>query len=198
MANLSGYTSVKTSLFVRIQVDEYRVADSNSYTSQVLRFSDHDESIVIDGETYTGLRQFLGVTASTSELRPSRDSVSITISGIPEDSIGEIVYSKIKGAPVRIYRGWFDVATGDLIGSIEGRFFGSVNNYAIQEDYDVVERQASSFIELECASTVGVLSRKTSGRKTNPQSQKKFYPNDVSMDRVPSLRGQKFNFGEQS
>ena len=197
MADLTAYTSVKTALFVRIQVDEYRVVDSSSYISEVLRFSDHDESFVIDGETYTPLGELLGVTASTSELRPSSDSVSITLSGIPQNSIGEIVYSKIKGAPVRIYRGWFDVATGNLIGSIEGRFFGSVNNYGIQEDYEVVERQSSSFIELECASTVGVLARKTAGRKTNPKSQKRFYPNDLSMDRVPSLRGQKFNFGEQ-
>jgi len=48
---------------------------------------------------------------------------------------------------------------------------------------------------LECSSSVGLLGQKISGRKTNPQSQNRFYPSDRSMDRVPTLKGTKFNFG---
>jgi hypothetical protein len=40
-----------------------------------------------------------------------------------------------------------------------------------------------------------VLQNKTSGRLTNPVSNKKFFPTDTCMDRVPGLQGTSFNFG---
>jgi hypothetical protein len=42
---------------------------------------------------------------------------------------------------------------------------------------------------------VNVLENKVAGRKTNPKSQKQFYPSDRSMDRVPTLKGATYNFG---
>jgi hypothetical protein len=34
-----------------------------------------------------------------------------------------------------------------------------------------------------------------SGRKTNSESQRKFFPNDVSMDKVTALESSYFDFG---
>jgi hypothetical protein len=195
MPDLSSYTSVKAGLFVRLQIDEYRTTASSGYTSQVLRFSDYDTAKTINSEVYTPLGELLGVTQSTSELRPTENPVTITISGVPTDNINEIVHSKIKGAPITIYRGYFDVATGTQIGDYGGRFIGSVNNYSIQEEWDVESRTASHLLMLECSSSVGILANKIAGRKTNPQSEQKFYATDTSMDRVPTLKGTKFNFG---
>lgn len=195
MPNLTSYTSVKTGLFVRLQVDQYRTSSSASYTAQVLTFSDYDTSVVINSDTYVPLGKFLGITASTSELRPTDNPITITLSGIPTNSINEIVYSKIKGSPIKIYRGYFDVATGAQIGSFEGKFLGSVNNYSIQEEYEVESRSSSHIVMLECSSSVKILEQKIAGRKTNKQSQQKFYPNDTSMNRVSTLKGTKFNFG---
>ena len=195
MPNLDSYTSVKAGLFVRLQIDEYRTTSGGAYSTQVLRFTDYDTAKTIESETYTPLGEFLGVTQSTSELRPTENPVTVTISGIPTNNINEIVYSKIKGAPIKIYRGYFDVATGVQIGTYGGRFFGNVNNYSIQEEWDVETRTASHMLMLECSSSVGLLSQKIAGRKTNPYSQQKFYPSDTAMDRVPNLKGAKFNFG---
>ena len=194
MPDLSSYTSVRVGLFVRLQIDQYRTTSGGGYTAQVLRFSDYDTPLTINGETYTPLGEFLSITSSTSELRPSENPVTIGISGIPTNNINEIVHSKIKGAPINIYRGYFTNA-GVQIGDFGGRFIGSVNNYSIQEEFDVENRTSSHMLMLECASSVGLLSQKISGRKTNPQSQNTFYPNDTSMDRVPTLKGTKFNFG---
>ena len=194
MPNLDSYTSVVTGLFVRLQIDEYRTSSGGAYSSQVLRFSDYQNSVTINGETYTPLGEFLNVTASTSELRPTENPVTIALSGIPTNSINEIVHSKIKGAPIKIYRGYFTTA-GTQIGGYGGRFIGSVNNYSIQEEFDIESRTSSHMLMLECSSSVGVLSEKISGRKTNPQSQKSFYSSDTSMDRVPNLKGATFNFG---
>lgn len=197
MANLDAYTSIKTNLFVRLQVDQYRTTSTGSYVQEVLRFSDFSETFTINGESYVPLGELLGVTASVSEIRPSSNTLTLTISGIPTDSIAEIRYSKIKGAPIKIYRGWFNTLSGNQIGEIEGKFFGLVNNYAIGEEYDIDSRTASNFIELECATSVDILGQKLAGRKTNPQSQQRFYPNDLSMNRVPVIKSTKFNFGAQ-
>ena len=194
MPNLDSYTSVRVGMFVRLQVDKYRTTSGGSYGSQVLRFSDYDSPVTINSEVYTALGEFLSVTSTTNELRPSENPVTIGISGIPTNSINEIVHSKIKGCPISIYRGYFNQA-GTLIGTITGRFIGSVNNYSIQEDFDIDSRTSSHILMLECASSVGILSQKISGRKTNPQSQKTFYPSDTAMNRVPTLKGTKFNFG---
>lgn len=195
MANLDSYTSVKTGLFVRLQVDEYRTSSSASYSAQVLTFSDYDSAKTIGSDTYTPLGSLLNITPSTSELRSSSNTITITLSGVPANAINEVVHSKIKGSPIKIYRGYFDVSTGVQIGDYEGRFFGSVNNYSIQEEFNVSERDAANMVLLECNSSVDLLAQKTSGRKTNPQSQQKFYPLDTSMNRVPTLKGTKFDFG---
>ena len=195
MINLDSYVSVRTALFVRIAVDEYRTTSGGGYTSQILRFSDHNANFTINGESYVPLGNLLAVSSSSSELRPSSNTVTLTLSGIPNTSIAEIIYSKIKGSPVNIYRGYFNSSTGATIGTTVGRFVGSVNNVSIEEEFDVLERTASNSIQIECASNIDILSRKIAGRKTGPESMKKFYPIDASFDRVPTLADTTFNFG---
>ena len=82
--DLSSYTSVETGLFVRIEVDYYKTAPGDTPTSTVLRFSDYRGTVTIDGESYVGLGRLLGITSTTSELKGSTSSVTITISGIPD------------------------------------------------------------------------------------------------------------------
>lgn len=193
--SLNGYDSVHTSLFVRIDIDEYRTTPSASYTTQVLTFTDHFEDYNYNGQTYQNVGNLMNVTQSRSEIRPSGSSVSVSLSGIPNSAIAEIVNSKVKGSSVKIYRGYFDVSTGNLIGALQGRFRGFVNNYSLQEEYEVDARIASNTILLECASAIDVLSNKYAGRRTNPESEKKYFTTDVSMDRVPNLENATFDFG---
>lgn len=197
MVDLSTYNAVQTNLFIRIQVDEYRTDPSSSYTTEILRFSDYTDNFTIDGETYSALGGFLSVSNSRSEIRPSSGSVTLNLSGIPNDSIKEILYSKIKGAPVDIYRAYFSVSTGAQIGNTVGRFRGFVSNYTLEEDFDVFARTATNTLVIDCSSSVDVLAQKIAGRTTSPESMKKFYPNDVSFDRVPTLKDENFNFGAE-
>ena len=196
--NLSSYRSVQSNLFVRIQVDEYSQTAGGPYTPVVLRFSDAITTYTIDSESYVALGSLMGITSSASELRVSSNELTITISGVLSDSIAEIVNSKIKGAPVSVYRQFSDATTGTALvtaGNPSGRFRGFVNNYAINEEWDNLTRVATNTIVFSCASAVGVLERKISGRKTNPESQKRFFATDLSMDRVPNLENATFNFG---
>ena len=195
--NLSSYKSIQSNLFVRIQVDEYST-NGSSFSAQVLRFSDMNTTFEINAESYIGAGNFMGITPTSSEIRASGGEVTISLSGIPNTSIAEIVNSKIKGAPVRIYRAFFNAATGgflNIAGNPAGRYRGFINNYSLNEEYDPQTRTSSNTLVLVCSSEVEVLSNKIAGRKTNPESQKQFYPSDLSMDRVPTLENATFNFG---
>lgn len=192
--------AVQSNLFIRLQIDEYRTTPTGSYTQQILRFSDMNSNFTINGEVYLGMANFLSITGSRSEIRASSGDLTISLSGIPTTAIPEIVNSKIKGAPIRVYRALLDPTTGTLLnlGTVSnpmGRYRGFVNNYSLTEDWDPDTRTSSNTISLVCASSVDILDRKTAGRKTNPASMKLYYPNDVSFDRVPNLEKATFDFG---
>lgn len=195
--NLTGYQAVRTSLFVRVDVAQYRTSPSASYTNEILTFSDHTQTVYIGGEEYVPLGNFLSVTSSTNELRPTGNSVTVALSGIPNSNISEILYSKIKGSPIVIYRGYFDIDTGNIIGDIQFRYKGIINNYSLEEEYDVLEKEATNTVQFDCLSRVDILSNKVAGRRTNPESMKKYFPTDTSFDNLPSLKDRSFDFGAE-
>ena len=124
--------------------------------------------------------------------------MNITISGIPNENVQEILYSDIKGSPISVYRVIFDSNTGDILaitGNPAGRFFGYVNNYSIQNEIDVIELAGTTTVSFECGSFVNLLNTFVNGRRTNPVDQKEFFPGDTSFDRVPNLVGSNYNFG---
>jgi len=184
--DLSSYSSIQSALFVRIDVPEY----------EVLTFSNYNRPLTIAGTTYTGLGQLMGITDTSSELRVSGGELTITISGLADTNISDVLSYRFKGSSVIVTRGIFDPVTGQLLpidGNPTGKFQGIVNNYSLNEDWS--GQDATNTIALMCTSTIGVLSNKIAGRRTNPIDQKELYPTDVSMDRVPNLANSNYNFG---
>lgn len=194
IVNLNNISNVRTALFVRLVIDQYRTTSTGSFTSQVLRFSDHNTNFTIDSESYVPLGTLLGVTTSSSELRATGNAITITLSGIGSSNIPEIMNSKIKGSEVRIYRGYFQ-ENGQQIGNTQQRFFGSVNNYSLDEAYEVFDLSASNTIQIDCICNVTLLQNKVTGRKSSPESMKQSFNLDTSFDRVPGLIGSQFDFG---
>ena len=187
MSELIDYNSVQSNTFIKIELE-----------NEDWLFSDCNENKTIDGDDYIGVGNLMGLTATSSELRVSSSEVTITITGIPNTAISEVMNADLKGSGVRIYRAFFDVNTGDLI-DIETnpmlRYRGYINNFAFAESYDVESRDGNNTIQLMCASSVDQLNLKTSGRQTNPGSMQKYKPGDTSMDRVPNLENATFDFG---
>jgi len=186
--SLTSYSALQSNLFIKITL-----------SGSTLLFSDKIESTVIASDTYVGLGKLLSVSGSNSELRSSGQDLTISISGIPDSSITDIINSGIKGSPVIIRRGLFNASTGAFLSAITGnpiiRFTGYVNNMAFEEDYDIDTKTSSNTIILSCASNIDVLNNKIQGRKTNSESQKKFFPSDLSMERVATLESSYFDFG---
>ena len=186
--NLSAYRSIQTNLFVRLDIPGY----------QVLTFSDYHKNYTISGTNYTGLGQLLAVTNTTNNLRAAPEDVTVSISSIPSSNISAILDNKIKGSNIRIYRGFFDPTTGELLsiaGNPAGKFQGVVNNFDITDDLDIGDATGTITLTLTCTSVVELLNNKITGRRTIPTDQTLFYPGDQSMNRVPSLAKSNFNFG---
>lgn len=188
--SLKDQPAVQTALFVRINVPGY----------DILRFSNFNRPITINGESYTGLGTLVGITGTESNLRAAPGNLTITISGIPNSSIAEIVNNKIKGSNVQIWRMFFNPVTGQALNlpvNPVGRFQGIVNNYSLDEDWSQGSMTVTNTISIMCSSAIQVLNNKIAGRRTNSTDQKKLYPTDTSMDRVAILATTNFNFGAQ-
>lgn len=199
--DLNSFSRVGTALLVTLEIDEYRVEPGDTPTSTTLRFCDQNRNIQIGAYNFLGTGQLLGITATRSELRASAGEVTITLSGIPNNRIKEIINSRLKGNRVQIHRIFYNPQNmGSLSGSILstdmiGRFFGVVTNYSIEEDFDIEGRSAGNTLSIICSSWLEVMSFRIKNRKTNPEDMKYFYPTDVSFDRVPKLVGANFDFG---
>lgn len=197
---LTDYNHIRTALFVKIQVDQYYDAAYGGFQNKTLLFSDHyTDYELFPGETYTALGDLVAVSSSMNELTPTAGTLTIQISGVASQSRTEITRTKFNSSRVTVYRAFFaqngELIADETIQNPVGRFTGYVNNYTLQEDWDQELRFSSNTISLECNNSVTLLSKKTSGRKTNPTSMKKYYPSDVSFDRIPALVNAKVNFG---
>lgn len=188
--DLSSYSAIEAALFFKIDVPDY--------TDGPLLFSSYNIPVEIDGDTYVGLGNFLSVTDTSSDLRAAAGTLSVTLSGIPNSSIQEILSLKIKGSNCYVWRVLFDANTKqmlDIPGNPVGRFQGRVDNWSIEEDYDNAASQATNTMALSLSSLVETLDSKIAGRATNPTDQKYFFPSDLSMDKVMALTNTNLNFG---
>jgi hypothetical protein len=186
--DLSSYTSIQTNLFVRLDIPGY----------QVLKFSDFNIPYTINSESYTSLGSLLSITDTSSELRATSQEVAVTISGIPDANVIDILDNPVKGSSIKIYRVFFNPQTGQAL-SISGnpaqKFQGIVSNYDISDDLDMGSQTGSVTLTLACTSVVELLNNKVAGRRTNPVDMKQYYPTDVSFDNVLALTNSNFNFG---
>jgi hypothetical protein len=186
---------IESALLCRISIKNYRTGPTATPEDIEGTFSDYYRELAYDGYNYSAMGSFLGITSSRSEIRGSGDSVTISITGIPNERVQDIIYSDIKGSFVRVYRAVFDPITGEP-DTVIGRFFGRVNTYSLDEQLDVLELAGSYTINLECSSVTSVFQKFVNGRRTNPIDQRFLSNNsDVAFDRIPTLQSSNFVFG---
>lgn len=187
MPELSNLSNIETCLLVRIELP-----------NEVIQFTDYYRELNVNGEVAAGLGQFVSISNTASELRATIDPLTVTMTGIPNANISKVLNTQLKGNKILVARVLIDPVTGDFLNVPTNyilRFVGYIENYEIQEDYDVDSRTSTNTINIVCNSLIEMLNNKYTGRRTNPTDQKKFFPNDASMDRVPSLVNTEFNFG---
>jgi hypothetical protein len=200
MINLAPYSTIKTALLVRIDVQQYKTGPSATPMHATMTYSDLTNPlyITINGteELYLGTGSVIDISSSVSEIRSTSNEVTITLSAVTKTTIDVFLNSSIKGSRISVFRVIIDPITHQplsIAGNPMGRFFGIINNFAFDEQWgtDVT----SNTISLICKSDIDVLSTSVNGRRTNSADQKIYFPLDVAMDRVPSLTGANYNFG---
>jgi hypothetical protein len=186
--NLKSYNSIETALFCRVDVPDYAV----------LRFSNYNIPVTINGESYTNLGTLLGVGDVSSDIRAAAGTLSVSITGIPNTSIAEVLSQTFKGSAIQIWRVFFDTQTKQVLnitGNPAGRFQGVITNFSLEEDWQQGATTTTNRITFTCSSSIDILSNKVAGRKTNSNDMKAWYPSDLSMDRVTTLAKSNYNFG---
>jgi len=185
MIDLRNYGAIESSLFIKWVIPNFDTA----------LLSDYHLPITFGGDTYTNIGNLLSISNTTSELKASASQLSISLSGIPDNSITDLLNNEIKGSDIEIFRGVFDPITHALIDIGQPnpfkKFEGIVTNYGISDTVDPYSNTSTTTITLTCNSMVEVLAKKINGRRTNPVD----FPNDDSMKRVQALTNSNYNFG---
>lgn len=156
--------------------------------------------ITISGNVYTELGSFLNVGEVTDDLKTTNGDITITLSGIPSDAnyMDIVLSTPIKGGSVRIRRGFFDPDAYTLLtGQLYERYRGVITNYVVDETVDIMGGELTNTIGITCASINTVLENKIAGQRTNTTDRQRYFPGDISFDRVKVLQNTSFDFGKK-
>lgn len=182
-------TNINHALFIDLTLGNVTYYISSAY-----------QPVTIDGNTYTELGAFLQIGDVTEDIKTTNGDIILTLSGIPSDvSYMDIVLStSIKGGNVVVRRGFFDSNTLQPIpGQIFERYRGIITNYSVEETTNFLNGELTNQISVSCASLNSLLETQIRGQRTNSTDRKRFYPNDISFDRVKALQNTSFDFGKE-
>ena len=154
------------------------------------------EDEVINGQLFEAIGPFLALESTQRDLRATSFNVSFSLSGIDPQSIYVSLSNDLRGAEVKIYRGFYN-EDGTLNRNTSPpslRFTGIVTSYNIEE---VREDKDDTFtIAFNCSSIKETLENQVVGRRTNDTSWRNVNPLDSSMRNVSALESTNFDFGK--
>lgn len=139
-----------------------------------------------NGHTYLGVGDFGQLSTITESSEVEAQGMSLTLSGIPTELIGDVQSTVVYGSKAYVYLGFLD-SNGQLIPDPIPAFIGLVDAPAIEIGTD------KSTIVISVESRLADLNRARGGRYTM-QDQKSRYPSDTSFDRIAWLQDHEFNW----
>ena len=180
-------SSIRHGEFIRLTMP------SNTYT-----FCNAAAPITVDGITFTNLGSLLQLSDIKRDIKANSSDLSISLTGVDGSNVSIVLGSDIKGSRIEVWRGFMD-SNNQIITTPTLQFFkryqGIVSNYSITEDWNEQLRIRVATVGLSCASFRTILENRVGGVRTTPKIWQAFYPNDNSMNRVPSIAGSYFDFG---
>lgn len=183
---VDGKNHISHAMFIDLTLDTTTYYISSAY-----------RSYTIDGNQYNQLGYLLQAGSITDDLKTSNGDVVISLAGIPTSVIGQFINAPIKGGNVVIKRGFFDVNTNIIdTGQVYTRYKGIITNFAIEETNDMLTGDRTHTIAVTCASINNLLENRVSGQRTNSSDRRRYYPGDISFDRVKDLQNTSFDFGK--
>jgi len=132
----------------------------------------HD--ISYSGNSYEAGGHFLGITQIKESSDVRVGNIKVTLSGVNQAYVSIVLSQNIIEKEVLIYRAYLD-SSNAIIGDPLLNHKGKITGFTIGDD------EKESNIELTVASHWGDFD-KISGRRTNTNSQKLFFPNDKGFE----------------
>jgi uncharacterized membrane protein YgcG len=184
---VNGKNNISHALFMDITLGTTTYYVSSAY-----------KPITIGSNTYNQLGYFLQAGSMQDDLKSNNNDMQISLSGVPNTLVNIVLGTAIKGGNVVIKRGFFDTNTDEIIsGQVYTRYTGIITNFNVEEVNDPFTGDRTHTVIISCASLNQLLENKISGERTNGSDRKKFYPGDISFDRVKDLQGISFDFGKK-
>jgi hypothetical protein len=184
-------TSIKSAEFVKLTLSK------TNGTTQILTFSNSYRPEVVEGLTYQPLGGLLGISQQQRSLEATQYDTSLTLSGVNQQNIFTVLSAdnQIKGSKIQIYRGFY--SNNYSFDELALRYTGIVVNFNINESVDNSGMKTEYVVGLNCANFKKILEDGIGGIATNSASWKRYFPNDVSMDRIDTLHDRSFDFGKK-
>lgn len=165
---------------------------SNSYRNETI--TDPVGGGSATTKAWTALGGLVSVSGHQRDLSVTSFDTSITLCGIDQTKVGQVIDAGIKGCRIQIYRGFYDSSL-NLIDTPKLRYTGIITSYTLNEER--VEGVDAFTLVVNCSSYKTVLENRIAGRYTNSRSWNYYNDTDTSMDRVSSLNQAKFDFGKK-
>ena len=155
------------------------------------RISSAYSQVTIDGHNYLPSGAFLRISNITEDLKTTSGDVQISLSGIPAEYnyMNLVLNTQIKGGKITMRRAFFDPETQQaLSGQVYLRYKGIITNFSVDETTNFINGELSNQISVTCASLNSLLENRVRGQRTNTTDRQKFYPGDISFNRVKELQ----------
>lgn len=155
--------------------------------------------ITYDSNTYQELGSFLGVSEIAEDIKTTNGDITLSLSGIPseENYMNLILTSEIKGGNVAIHRAFFNDDFSVDSANVFQRYSGIITNFAVSENTNIIQGRNTNSVAVTCASINTILENKTVGQRTNLTDRQKYFPADLTFNRVADLHRVQFDFGKE-
>ena len=168
-------SAVKTELATGV-IDPVVLVEIDFATPVYLTNASFDITSSVSGtsRTYLSNGHFRGITGVQETNRPTKNTLSLSLSGVDQTYVALVLTNNIINNEVYIYRGFLD-ANQALISDPFLLFFGTIDEFRVNDNTNTAN------VILSITSHWGNFS-KTSGRTTTDNSQKRFFSGDKGME----------------
>lgn len=153
-----------------------------------LRFWSGLGTVTIDGKTFDGAGDVIGVSAIEETNEIAAKGVSVTATGLDSTIIAVALTENYQNRPLTIYVGTIDES---MVTDTYVLFRGRLDTMNIEENGD------SANVTITAENRLIDLERPRNRRYTN-EDQKSLYPGDISLEFVDSLQDKTIDWGKSS
>lgn len=158
------------------------------FSDGILRFWTGFGELNVDGKSWSGIGQVLGISEATEAADLAASGITVTLSGLDTSVLSAILNENYKLRPLSIYVGALD-ADNIPVSTLYKTFDGRMDTINIQENADkvtLVINAESRLIDLNRPRT----------RKLTDAEQKSRYPGDDSLAQVALLADRQLDWGK--